>query len=199
MVKGTAWLPWALYVPMGAAGAVWAWTSRRAVWSSPQAAWFASEPSLAWTLGLAAAGLTAWGTLWSTRILVRRTQWARRLHLALRAALTGISMPHLATLAALSALAEELFFRAALAPALGMVPAAILFGLAHVSPPGTRFAWTLWATLMGIVFHVLFLGSGHLAVPILAHAIINYENMQYIVNYDPTPLDMDRPQPHGRC
>lgn len=27
---------------------------------------------------------------------------------------------------------------------------------------------------------------------VLARAVINYENMQYICNYDPTPLDMDR-------
>jgi membrane protease YdiL (CAAX protease family) len=46
--------------------------------------------------------------------------------------------------------------------------------------------------VMGALFGVLYEASGTLLAPVLAHALINYENMQYIIHYDPTPLDMDR-------
>lgn len=43
---------------------------------------------------------------------------------------------------------------------------------------------------MGLAFGVLFEGTGVLLGPILAHGLINYENMHFIAAYDP---DQDRP------
>ncbi len=183
------WLPWAVYAPMGAVGFAWARIARGAVLTTPKNAWLSQDSSVALSMGCALALLVVVITVWSTRVLVARTQWARALHRELRITLVGSSAGQLAVLASLSAFAEELFFRAALQPVVGLVAASCAFGLVHVSPRGTGVAWTAWALLMGLVFGVLFEASGSLIVPIVAHALINYENMQYICNYDPTYLD----------
>jgi membrane protease YdiL (CAAX protease family) len=182
---------------MALVGAVWAFWTRGSVFSlTTDAPWLAGSASF-WGLGVW-CGLAIALALWivaMTRVLVQRTAWARRLHLALRIALLGLSPGRIAQLALLSAAAEELFFRAALAPSLGLFTSALVFGLLHVSPQGTGFAWSLWAMVMGLLFGGLFLGSGSLLPALLAHALINYENMHYLCNYDPTPLDMDRAGP----
>jgi membrane protease YdiL (CAAX protease family) len=125
-------------------------------------------------------------------VLVERTQWARRLHGALRGAWLGKSAPEMAVLAGLAALSEELLFRAALGPAIGFVASSALFGLVHFAGGQSRLPWALWAFVTGLVFSGLYLMSGTLLAPILAHWLINYENMQYICDYDPTLLDIDR-------
>jgi membrane protease YdiL (CAAX protease family) len=118
----------------------------------------------------------------------------------LRATLLGLPPGRIALLAVLSATAEELLFRAALVPSMGLWASSLVFGLAHVSRSSSKLAWSLWAFVMGLAFGALFLASGSLWPSIVAHALINYENMHYICNYDPTPLDMDRenPQPAQR-
>jgi membrane protease YdiL (CAAX protease family) len=138
------------------------------------------------------AVLLAAATVALTRVLVARTRWAKNLHLTLRAALGAPSPLRVLSLSALSAISEELLFRAALQPLIGVALSALLFGLVHVSSRETYLAWSLWAGAMGMLFGLLFEASGTLLAPMLAHALINYENMQYIVHYDPTPLDIDR-------
>ena len=166
--------------------------------SAPHNAWLSRDPQIALAFGIVLALLIAAITVWSTRLLVARTHWARTLHQELRITLVGSSAGQLALLAGLSAVAEELFFRAALQPAVGLMAASCAFGLVHVSPRGMGFAWTLWALVMGLVFGLLFEASGNVLVPIVAHALINYENMQYICNYDPTYFDIDRLRAHPR-
>jgi hypothetical protein len=183
---------------MGAIGAAWALASRGAVWSAPGRAYLAPTGSGALLLGLVLALSVALVTIASTRLLVRRTRWARTLHGELRAILMGATFGRIVVWSSLSAIGEELLFRAALQPAIGLVPAALVFGAVHISPRGTGFAWPAWAALMGLVFGELFQASGHLLPCIVAHALINYENMQYICSFDPTPLDIRRLHAHER-
>jgi uncharacterized protein len=183
------WVPWLVYGPMGALGVGWAFGTRGSVFSLSDAAWLRSPSLGAWCVIAVAIAVSV---VAATRELVRRTRWARRLHLNLRGTLLGLTPGRIALLSLLSATAEELFFRAALAPSLGLVASSVLFGLAHVGPGEQKLAWSLWALLMGLVFGALFFASGSLLPPLLAHALINYENMHYICNYDPTPLDIDR-------
>jgi len=197
MGRSPWWLPWAVYGPLAALGAGLSWLSRRSVFSAPAGPRFAEDPSLALAVGLALACGVAWLTVRSTRWLVAHKRWARALHLHLRALLLGASSARLLTLAAASALAEELFFRAALLPWCGLFGSALVFGLLHYSSRETYLPWMLWATLMGMVFGALYVASGSLLVPMLAHAAINYENMQYICNVDPTRADTPRRSPHG--
>ena len=100
-------------------------------------------------------------------------------------------------LACASAVAEELFFRAALLPLCGILLSSLLFGLLHVSPRETFLGWVLWATIMGVVFGGLYVASGTLLAPIIAHAAINFENMQYLCTYDPTSVDTPRVAPQS--
>lgn len=143
-------------------------------------------------LGIAAGWILALLTVRATRLLVARTQWAKRLHTALRGGLLGTSAPQLALLSGLAALSEELFFRAALGPAIGFVASSALFGIVHLSVRDVQLPGALWAFVMGLAFSGLYLLSGTLLAPILTHWLINYENMQYICSYDPTPRDIKR-------
>jgi membrane protease YdiL (CAAX protease family) len=198
------WLSCAAHVALGTGSALWLTLTRNGVFGLPQvetlgaarsipaAGEFVTQGSVRAWLGLLAALIVAALTVRATRILVRRTAWARALHLTLRGPLLGAQPSQLLLLAATSACAEELFFRALLGPALGFVVSSALFGLLHGVQRDAPLPVSLWSFGMGLVFSELYLASGNLLAPILAHCVINYENMQYICNYDPTPLDMDR-------
>ena len=199
MGAGPWWLAIAIYFPMGLTGAAWAYASRGAILTAPHPPWLSPNTTLSGALGLLLAVLLAAATVALTRVLVSRTEWAKNLHLSLRAALGSPSPARMLVLASLSAVSEELLFRGALQPLLGLVASALVFGLVHVSSRETYLAWSLWAGAMGMLFGVLFEASGTLLAPMLAHALINYENMQYIVHYDPTPLDIDRRRKAAAC
>ena len=113
--------------------------------------------------------------------------WARALHRQLRPIAASISLPGIAVLAVLSAVGEELFFRGLLQPWIGLVPQALLFGLAHQLPGVSRWVWVAWATLVGLALGAMFQLTGSLAGPLAAHALINGLNLAYLKRYDPEP------------
>ncbi len=122
-----------------------------------------------------------------TRPLVTRFAWARALHRELRPLAREISMPGIATVAVLSAIGEELFFRSLLQPFLGLIPQALLFGMVHQVRGVSRWVWVIWATLVGLVLGVVFELTGSLLGPMVAHALINGFNLQYLKSHDPEP------------
>jgi membrane protease YdiL (CAAX protease family) len=138
-------------------------------------------------VGVGLAGVTV------SRLLVRRTSWARALHRELRSGMAGLSPRAAAPLALSSALGEELCFRGALQPALveqvgdlaGVAIAAALFGMVHVPWNRRLLSWTAMATVMGVIFGLLYLATGELLAPIAAHAVINHENLRFILAYEP--------------
>jgi len=69
--------------------------------------------------------------------------------------------------ALLAALGEESLFRGVLQHEWGLVPAALLFALAHAGR-GLRLL-ALWAVLQGLIFGWLYTASGNLLVPMLVH------------------------------
>jgi uncharacterized protein len=190
MGRSAWWLPWAVYGPLAALGAGLSWLTRGAVVSAPPGPRFSGSAWAALILGLGLALIVTALTIRGTRWLVARTRWARTLRDSLRSALIGASRSRLLVLAILSALAEELFFRAALMPWLGVAASSLVFGLLHVSARDTYLGWALWASVMGLVFAGLFVGSGSLLAPVLAHATINYENMQYLCSSAPSGLTL---------
>ena len=132
--------------------------------------------------------LLAWIVVKSTKGLVSRTRWARELHHAFREALSPARSSEILFFASASGIAEELFFRGAMQPAIGWILSAAIFGAVHVGP-GTRFLpWTLWAAAMGLAFGALHAATGHLWGAVVAHVVINYENMHFIVAHDPPSL-----------
>jgi len=135
-------------------------------------------------IGLAFGALV----VFSTRIFVARYTWARTLHTELRPAARGLSTGGIALIATLSALGEELWFRGLLQPWAGLWLQALAFGVVHSQLRGpSRYAWVVWATIMGLCFGLIFALTGSLAGPIAAHALINGLNLSYLKNHDPAP------------
>ncbi|MEZ4220281.1 MAG: CPBP family intramembrane glutamic endopeptidase [Polyangiaceae bacterium] len=177
----------ALYAFLGvgatAFAAVWRTGS---VWTHPEP-WLAlsgpSSHSYSLALGLALGALV----VMLTRVFVTRFAWAQRLHAELRPLARGLSTSGIVALALLSALGEELVFRGLLAPWLGLVPQAILFGLVHQIRGPSRWVWVVWASLIGLLLGAVFQLSGSLLGPIAAHALINGLNLAYLKSHDPEP------------
>ena len=122
-----------------------------------------------------------------TRVAVVRFAWARDLHSALRPFARGMSLGAIVLIAMLSAFGEEMLFRGLLAPVIGIVPQALIFGVAHQISGPSRWVWVLWATIVGLVLGAMYQLTGSLVGPLAAHAIVNACNLAYLKSYDPSP------------
>ena len=84
-------------------------------------------------------------------------------------------------LALASSIGEELLFRGALLPWMGLWVQAAVFAALHIGP-GRRFLpWTASALALGLAFGALAQWTGNLGGPIAAHFAINFLNLRYIV------------------
>jgi membrane protease YdiL (CAAX protease family) len=136
----------------------------------------AFSPALGVVVGL--------GLVFASRLCVHRFDWARRLHRDFRGLLGNLSARDVFVLAAASSVGEELLFRGALLPWIGLVPSTVVFAALHVGP-GVRFLpWTASAFLVGLLFGGLYVLLGDLGAPIAAHFTINYLNLGYIVRVE---------------
>jgi membrane protease YdiL (CAAX protease family) len=141
-------------------------SEERALW------WHAVSPLLGVALGLAVVALT--------RVVVARSAWGRQLHTEFRALLGDVTGREIAILAVASAIGEEVLFRGALQPWIGLVPQAVLFGLLHIGPSRRFLPWTAWALAMGLAFGGMVTLTGDLGGAIAAHFIINFMNLHFI-------------------
>lgn len=140
--------------------------------------------NLRWSLEAAAWGLVAVGPLFAWFLVVLRAQ--RGPFAAVREFLeqqvqpffAGWTSAELAALSLVAGVSEEVFFRAVLhgglAPLLGQ-PLAILvasaaFGLCHP----ISLAYVASTSLVGVYFSGLWLWTGNLLAPILAHALYDF-------------------------
>jgi len=139
----------------------------RAMW------WYALSPALGLAFGLAMVVLT--------RVVVARFTWGRDLRRDFRAILGDASPREIAILALASAVGEELLFRGALQPWIGVVAQAALFGLLHVGPNRRHLVWTVWALAMGLALGGLVELTGDLGGALVAHFTINFLNLHFIV------------------
>jgi len=173
-------LAFLIYAPLSVAAVAWARLGQdRWPWSLSWP-WLggAYEARLAASLalGLAVATLVVVVTPW----LVRRTTWARALVEELRPIVAELSSAEIAFLALVSGLAEELFSRGAMQPAIGLVTTSLIFGAVHTGPKRVFLWWAAWAFAMGLVFGAIFEATGVLWGAVLAHALINQRNMMFI-------------------
>lgn len=76
-------------------------------------------------------------------------------------------------LSVLSGVGEEVLFRGALQPLIGLVAASLLFGALHVGPDRRYLVWTVWAVAAGFLFGALYLWTGGILAPVTAHALHN--------------------------
>lgn len=122
----------------------------------------------------AAAGLLAVGV---SEALTRWTRLGRDLSELLAESIGPLGRADAWLLAFASGLAEEMFFRGALQPKVGLVVASLLFGAAHFLPRRELVLWSLFAVLIGLGLGGLFEWTGQLAAPIAAHVLVNGINL----------------------
>jgi uncharacterized protein len=142
---------------------------------------------LAHVISIALGLALAFATVQATRTFVTRYGWAKVLHADLRPAIRHASGAMLVVLGVASAASEELLFRGLLATVVGIVPSAVAFGLVHQVRGAGRWAWIVWATVMGLLFGVVFSLTGSLLGPIVAHAVVNVQNLRFLRDTDVEP------------
>lgn len=71
-----------------------------------------------------------------------------------------------------SGFCEEVFFRGVLQTQLGIIPASIIFGLLHCAS-FEMLPYAFWTFLCGLLLGWLYLKTGSLWAPIIAHAVSN--------------------------
>lgn len=127
-------------------------------------------------------------------VLDRYAEWARRLGREFGKVLGPIGMTDAFIFAVASGVGEELLFRGFLqqmltdiffsgehAAWLGLIVSSLLFGLLHIGPNiKTFWPWTVMAVVLGAAFGAMYLYTGNLLAPILAHFTINFFNLQSI-------------------
>ena len=151
------------------------------------ASWLALPLWLGHPLSLVGGIFLAFLTVRASRIAVARFGWARSLHTDLRAPVRGAGDGTLIVLGLASGLAEELFFRGLLAPLVGVLVSSVAFGALHQLRGRTGWIWSGWAAGMGLLFGGLFLATGSLLGPVVAHVAINVTNLRYLRDTDVAP------------
>ncbi len=141
----------------------------------------AAEQGVRWFHDAGMGLLTAGLLIYLSHELVERTRSGEALARAMGAALGPLRLPHTTLLAILSGLGEEMLFRGALQPQVGLVVASLLFGLAHYVPRREFLIWTLFATAAGALLGALYIGTGNLLAPIVAHVTINAINLPFLI------------------
>ena len=121
--------------------------------------------------------------------LTRNLPPMRRLNVELGSVLGQPGSIAIAVLAVTSAVGEELLFRGALQPLIGMWPTVIIFGVIHGGGRKRLRAWTVFALLAGALLGWLTEYTGNLLAPVLCHLTINYWNLHALVVEDQAPSE----------
>ena len=173
------------YVGVGAFALAAAW----ALGVNPveTSAWLGTSGVAAATMSAGFGAMIAVATIAATRVLLRRAAWARTLHADLRPVVRDESDGTLVFMALASGIGEELLFRGLLVPLAGVFVSAALFGIVHQVRGPARWGWMAWATLMGLLFALLFRFTGSLVGPLVAHVAINAANLRVLRDVDPAP------------
>lgn len=148
--------------------------------------YFHGAVALSWRLlvGPLAGVVVALGVVFLTRMAVHRFEWARDLHRSFRGLLGNLHGRDVLVLAAASSIGEEILFRGALVPAIGLWASTTIFALLHIGPGVRYLPWTVSAFVIGLGFGGMFVWTGDLGGPIVAHFVINYLNLGYIVRVE---------------
>ncbi len=128
-------------------------------------------------LGLAAGALV----IVLSYLFTRWTDVGDALARKLASALGPLTLVQTTFLALISGFAEEVFFRGAVQPRVGLAVASILFGFAHFVPRREFYLWTVFSVFAGFLLGTLFQYTGNLIAPIAAHALVNAVNLPILV------------------
>ena len=118
--------------------------------------------------------VVACGTVISGLVLYRLSPVLRKISGELAPHLVdGARKRDLVLVSVFSGMGEEVFFRGALQPVIGLVAASLLFGAVHIGPDRRYLVWTLWAAGAGFLFGALYLWTGGILAPVTAHVLHN--------------------------
>ncbi|MBM4387778.1 MAG: CPBP family intramembrane metalloprotease [Deltaproteobacteria bacterium] len=117
--------------------------------------------------------------------------WAKRLNRLFTELLGKITMREAIVFSLASGIGEELFFRAFLIPLAGFYISTILFALMHGAFMRPLRAWSLFALFSGAILGWLFIFTGGILAPAIAHVLVNFLSFRSIiierVNSEPPP------------
>lgn len=134
-------------------------------------------------LGVAAGLATGLLVVAISRLTVARYGWAQELYRWFAALLGPLGWRQAAALAALSAVGEELLFRGAMQPSLGLYVTSALFALAHLPPRRRLLPWTVGAAVLGLAFGAITMWTANLAGAVVAHFVINLLNLKHVSDF----------------
>jgi membrane protease YdiL (CAAX protease family) len=121
-------------------------------------------------LSLFGGAITAVIFVVCTRIWAARSTRGRALARDLAIKTKEMSARQIVFIAASASITEEIFFRGALAPTCGVVLASLAFGALHLR---SGIAWAILAAIFGAALGVVFMASGSLTGPLLAHFAVD--------------------------
>ncbi|GKE17332.1 zinc finger, RING/FYVE/PHD-type containing protein, partial [Tanacetum coccineum] len=115
----------------------------------------------------------------SSRFLLLKTwsDFAESSEASNQLVLTSLELLDYAFVAFLPGISEELLFRGALLPLIGInltsaTAVAALFGILHLGS-GRKFSFAIWATFVGLAYGYATILTSSLIVPMASHAINN--------------------------
>jgi membrane protease YdiL (CAAX protease family) len=150
----------------------------------------ASASQIPWVRDMLIGVVTGLAVVAISALMTRLTQWGEALAQAIGQSLRGISVRDALLLACASGLGEELFFRAALQPRVGLVWASLLFGVVHFVPRREMIPWSLFAVAAGLLFGLLFEWTGNVVAPVVAHAVVNGVNLPLLIREYGSEVDV---------
>ena len=179
--RGSSWsrplLVMALYLGLGAAALAWGTLRGQPnIWRLA-----GHDPAMSITFAGILCGLAA-GLLivFASRMALYRFDWARALHRELRHLLFPLQDAEIVVLAAASSVGEEMFFRGALLPVVGLLASSAIFALLHIGPKLRHLPWTASSFAAGLLFGAMFLWTGDLTGPVIAHFLVNFLNLRHV-------------------
>lgn len=137
----------------------------------------AAETAWSPLAAIGAGGFVGLAAIAISEILTELSDLGESLADLLGEEVAGLSLADGILLALASGFAEELFFRGAMQPAVGLFWASLAFGACHFMPRRELVLWSVFAIVMGLAFGLLFEWTGHLAAPMTAHIVVNAINL----------------------
>ena len=181
--RGSSWsrpaLVLVVYLSVAAAGVVWG-----SVRGQPNLWRVADHPDPRFWTGLLLGLALGLLIVFASRLSVHRFEWARALHREFRAMLSPLTDAEIVILAVASSVGEELFFRGALMPVIGVWASSAVFALLHIGPRARYLPWTIGSFVAGLLFSELYLWSGDLTGPVVAHFAVNFLNLRHVASYE---------------
>lgn len=163
-----------------------------AVWRNGELhTWLPAMTVAGWGLAVGAGVGAGLAMVAISRVATRSFGWAERLSEEFRSLLGPMTGREILVIATLSGIGEEALFRGTLQPMLGLWIASAVFGVLHIGPSARFLPWTVMAFGAGLGFGGLFVWTGSLVAPILAHFTVNYLNLRYLAPADDTELHID--------